>query len=106
MKILGKVSKDGEYSSPTIHRNKIKRIRPLTPEEKKYIINHFKNLGLISKPSNLPLEKEIEPIKQEIHKKKLKFFCNHKDIIIKNGYTICRDCGGFVKVKDRIDISK
>ena len=91
MKLLGKVSKDGEYASPTIHRNKRKRIRPVTPEEKEYIVNHFKNLGLISKPSTLPLEKEIE---QETHKKKLKFFCNHKDIIQKNGHTICRDCEG------------
>lgn len=112
---MGKISKDGEYATATIHRNKRKRERPLTPEEKEYIIDRFKKLGLINKRSTLPLGKEIEwtekelkqqkkdlgnhnkAIKQETHKKKLKFFCNHKDIIIlKNGHIICSKCEGDV----------
>lgn len=118
---MGKVSKSGEYASAFIKKEKRKRKKPLTPEEKEYIIDRFKRIGIIKHP-NLPLGEEIEwteeelkqqerelcsdnkAIKQKIHKKKLKFFCNHKDIIIKNGYVVCRKCKGFLVGKKILEL--
>ena len=119
------LSKSGEYSTITHNKNKRERKRPLTPEERKLIVDHVE--AKIKKSKQLfqrDLGDEIEWTKEEIewqkrslkpdntkelsakNKEKLNIFCLHKKGTIKDGYMICTKCNGRFKVRNDIGISK
>jgi len=105
---LKKFSKSGEQASAFPKKEKKKRKRPLTHEEKEYIVDHIKKkIETNKRLLDHLMSSGIEEWSEEEIRQQERDLCEHLETIENDGYILCRMCGIRIeKIKLRKDIKK